>query len=102
VAFDWQSLVRERIPEVVLSDYGLMPITAQNNSANNLGAVAEQTVGTPSDGNFNGKVNSAVQPKVSAINSAMSVEPCSANYDGSVTPCVFQGYVNYLPYAPCN
>jgi hypothetical protein len=77
-------------------------VSAQNSSANNLGAVAEQTVGTPSDGNFSGTLNSAIQSKEAAIQSAMNVEPCSANYDGSVTPCVFQGYVNYLPYATCN
>jgi hypothetical protein len=78
-------------------------VAAQNNSANNLGTVGEQIVGLPSDTNFSGTVTGVLNPKLSVISSsAMTPEPCSANYNGSVTPCVFQGYINYIPYAACN
>jgi hypothetical protein len=78
-------------------------VAAQNNSANNLGTVAEQIVGLPSDTNFSTTANDVLNPKLSLIgSSAQSPEPCSANYDGSVTPCVYQGGVNYIPYVACN
>jgi hypothetical protein len=78
-------------------------VAGQNDPANNLGTVGEQIVGLLSDTDFKKQVDNILSAKRTLIGSrALHPEPCSANYDGSITPCVFQGYVNYIPYVPLN
>lgn len=74
---------------------------AQNNSSNNLGVVAEQTVGSPSSTSdqFKATVSGVMNTAAQTISSATAVEPYGVNDDQNGK---FLGNINWPPsYASC-
>ena len=73
---------------------------AQDNPANNVGAVGELLVGDPSDTGqqFQMESVSLLQQRIDAITAATRVEPCGVNFNAQ---CQFQGFINFFPYVPC-
>lgn len=72
-------------------------VVAQNNPANNPGAVAEADTGPPSQStpDFQSKVVGDLTTAKNSILSAEQVEPCNSRYTYYDATCTFQGYVNY-------
>jgi hypothetical protein len=77
-------------------------IGAQSVPTNNIGLVAEPLLAGPgtSPSTFANTIQQSLDTAKAAVNTAMSVEACNSgvNYD---TSCVFRGFINYVPYAPC-
>ena len=75
-------------------------VVAQDNSANNIGVVAEAKIDGPSISlnTFITNVSTTLEGKRQAILAATQVEPCSVQKDAN---CVFQGNINFAPYTPC-
>lgn len=74
-------------------------VVAQNQTTNNLGTVAEGTVGLESASGLASSLTSTLNGNVQTILSATQVEPCSVQQNAS---CTFQGAINFSPYASCN
>ncbi len=72
---------------------------AQNNSANNLGTVAEGKTGLESAQALANSVTTVLNQNVQTILSATQVQPCSVQQDAS---CNFQGCINFSPYYSCS
>jgi hypothetical protein len=76
-------------------------VSAQNDPGNNPGTLGEQIVGAPSNTTFSTTVKNSLDAKVSTIGALTeSPEPCDGTYDGSAQACIFQGRINFYPYAP--
>lgn len=75
-------------------------VTAQNNSANNLGLVGEAQTAAPNVAlnTFTTAVVNTLNGKANTILQATQVEPCSVNRDNN---CTFLGNVNFAPYQAC-
>ena len=77
-------------------------IAAQSVQTNNIGLVAEPLLAGPgtSPSTFANTIQQSLDTAKAAVNTAMSFEACNSvvNYD---TSCVFRGFINYVPYAPC-
>jgi hypothetical protein len=72
---------------------------AQDNSANNLGTVAESKTGIESAQALANSVTSVLNQNVQTILTATQVQPCSVQQDAS---CNFQGCINFSPYYSCS
>ncbi len=79
--------------------------TAQDDSANNLGTVAEAQVAAPSTSQmkFINGLQALLTEKSDRIVAATVVEPCGGfvTRDGA-NNCTFNGFVNFIPYRSCN
>lgn len=74
--------------------------TAQDNSNNNLGTVAEPQVGTSgSQNDFRGSVIATLDQKRITIEQLTDAEPFSVQHSAAG---VFQGNINFKPYQSCN
>ena len=76
-------------------------VTAQDTQGNNVGSTAESRVGAPKDSQFPSEVTTSLNAAQGSILNAMEVQPCSANYGIVGGACVYEGGVNYAPYASC-
>jgi hypothetical protein len=74
-------------------------VTIQNNSNNNVGTGLESAVNFSSGTTFQNWVKSYIAPRMTALhNGTRSPEPYDVNHDQNG---VYDGPINFLPYAPC-
>jgi hypothetical protein len=74
-------------------------VTAQSNSANNVGIGLESAVNFSSGTTFQNWVKSYITPRMTTLhNETRSPEPYDVNHDQNG---VYDGPINFLPYAPC-
>ena len=74
-------------------------VVAQDNSANNLGTVAEATTGLEAAQTLANGLTTTLTGDRNTILSATQVQPCGVQYDAS---CNFQGCINFSPYHSCS
>ncbi len=87
----------------VLSHYSQY-VSAQNNTANNVGDVLESTVATPgtSSATFTKTLNDTATAAINRIDAAAAPEPCNDQPErDSSQSCFFCGAINYSPYKSC-
>jgi len=74
-------------------------VTAQSNSNNNVGTGLESAVNFSSGTTFQNWVKSYIAPRMTVLhNETRSPEPYDVNHDQNG---VYDGPINFLPYAPC-
>lgn len=73
-------------------------VLAQNIPTNNLGTVAEAIVGLTDPTTLANNATNTLSGKQDTITTATQVEPFDVTHNAS---CIFQGFINFLPYQAC-